>query len=532
MSDKEMRRKSYIESQTDSQRNSRISSHTERCINRIMLAGTGSGCGKTTVTCALLKAFVLKGIKATGFKCGPDYIDPMFHSEIIGTKSRNLDLFLCGENTVKYLLSENGKGADISVIEGVMGLYDGLGFTDDGFSANHIARATKTPEILVMGVRGKSLSLLAELSGYLNYAENNIKGVILNQCSSGMYPVYRKMIEEAFPDVKVYGYLPRIPGYLNYAENNIKGVILNQCSSGMYPVYRKMIEEAFPDVKVYGYLPRIPEAELGSRHLGLVTADEVADLKEKTEALGAAAVNSLDIEGILKLSQSAPALEFEEISVESVVFGKEKPRIAVAKDKAFCFYYEDNFRLLEKLGAEIVFFSPLKDEKLPEHISGLYLGGGYPEEHLKELSENRMMLREIKGAVLDGLPTFAECGGFMYLCQSIEKDGFVYETAGALPGSSHMTQGLVRFGYKTLTANRENLMCGKGDSIRCHEFHYSDSNCYGDGFTAEKGKRTWQTIQASETYFAGYPHLHLWGNIAFAENFVKACCAYGGKPWK
>lgn len=485
MSDKEMRRKSYIESQTDSQRNSHISSHTESPINRIMLAGTGSGCGKTTVTCALLKAFVLKGIKATGFKCGPDYIDPMFHSEIIGTKSRNLDLFLCGENTVKYLLSENGKGADISVIEGVMGLYDGLGFTDDGFSANHIARATKTPEILVMGVRGKSLSLLAELSGYLNYA-----------------------------------------------ENNIKGVILNQCSSGMYPVYRKMIEEAFPDVKVYGYLPRIPEAELGSRHLGLVTADEVADLKEKTEALGAAAASSLDIEGILKLSQSAPALEFEEISVKSVVFGKEKPRIAVAKDKAFCFYYEDNFRLLEKLGAEIVFFSPLKDEKLPEHISGLYLGGGYPEEHLKELSENRAMLREIKEAVLDGLPTFAECGGFMYLCESIEKDGFVYETAGALPGSSHMTQGLVRFGYKTLTANRENLMCGKGDSIRCHEFHYSDSNCHGNGFTAEKGKRTWQTIQASDTYFAGYPHLHLWGNIAFAENFVKACCAYGGKPWK
>lgn len=464
-----------------SDKESKMKSH----INRVMLAGTGSGCGKTTVTCALLKALVLKGVKTAGFKCGPDYIDPMFHSEIIGTKSRNLDLFLCGENTVKYLLSENGRDADVSVIEGVMGLYDGLGFTDDSFSANHIARVTKTPEILVMSVGGKSLSLLAELSGYLNYT-----------------------------------------------ENNIKGVILNQCSSGMYPVYREMIEETFPDVKVYGHLPNIPEAELGSRHLGLVTADEVADLKEKIKTLGEAAVRSLDLEGILKLSESAPTLEFEEIPVEPVVFGKEKPRIAVAKDKAFCFYYEDNFRLLEKLGAEIVFFSPLKEARLPEHISGLYLGGGYPEEHLKDLSENRAMLKEIKETVLDGLPTFAECGGFMYLCESIEKDGIVYETAGVLPGRSHMTRGLVRFGYKNLTANRDNLMCEKGDSIRCHEFHYSDTTCHGDGFTAKKGKRSWQTIQVAETYFAGYPHLHLWGNINFAENFVKACCVYGGKLWK
>ena len=172
-------------------------------LNRILITAPSSGSGKTLITCGIMEALKRRKMKVGAFKCGPDYIDPMFHSEIIGTKSRNLDLFLCGENTVKYLLAENGKGADISVIEGVMGLYDGLGFTDDDFSANHIARVTKTPEILVMGVRGKSLSLLAELSGYLNYAENNIKGVILNQCSSGMYPVYRKMIEETFPAVKV-----------------------------------------------------------------------------------------------------------------------------------------------------------------------------------------------------------------------------------------------------------------------------------------------------------------------------------------
>lgn len=451
--------------------------------NRIMLVGTGSGCGKTTVTCALLKALSLKGVEAASFKCGPDYIDPMFHSEIIGTKSRNLDLFLCGENTVKYLLSENGRHADISVIEGVMGMYDGMGFADDSFSANHIARITETPEILVMGVRGKSLSLLAELTGYLGFG-----------------------------------------------ENQVQGIILNQCSKGMYPVYKDMIETAFPAVKVYGYLPPIAQAELGSRHLGLVTAAEVDDLKEKIQALGEAGLASLDIDGILKLAETAPALETEPMELKSVT--EAKPRIAVARDKAFCFYYEDNLRLLEQLGAELVFFSPLKDSNLPEDICGLYLGGGYPEEYLTQLSQNVSMTASIRRAAEAKMPIFAECGGFMYLGETIEKNGIFYAMTGVLPGQFHMTEALVRFGYKTLTANRDNLLCKAGESIRCHEFHYSDTDCYGDSFTAAKGKRTWQTIQADSHLFAGYPHLHLWGNISFAENFVKACGAYGGDLWK
>ncbi len=452
-------------------------------VNRIMIVGTGSGCGKTTVTCALLKALLDTGQNPCAFKCGPDYIDPMFHTEIIGTPSRNLDLFLCGDEMVKYLLADAMEevNGSIAVIEGVMGMYDGIGFADDSYSANHIARITDTPQILVTGVRGKSLSLLAELTGYLNFAANNIKGVILNHCSSGMYPVYKKMIEENLP------------------------------------------------VKVYGYLPRIPEAEIGSRHLGLVTAEEITDLKDKIAVLGQVAAESLDMDGLMQLAQNAGELSWEIPQIQAVTEGT---RIAIARDKAFCFYYEDNFKLLRKLGAETVFFSPLTDSCLPQNISGLILGGGYPEEYLYELSENTDMLDAVRIAGEAGLPVYAECGGFMYLGKTITKDGQTFRMAGLISGNSHMTDGLVRFGYKTLTANCDNLMCQKGESIRCHEFHYSDTDCHGEGFTAVKGNRTWQTVQAEKSIFAGYPHLHLWSNPAFAENFVRACSTYeGGSPW-
>lgn len=448
-------------------------------INRIMLVGTGSGCGKTTVTCGLLQALSTAGVTATSFKCGPDYIDPMFHSEILGTKSRNLDLYLCGENTVKYLLSDNGKDADIAVIEGVMGMYDGLGFSDDTCSANHIARVTDTPEILITSVRGKSLSLLAELSGYIGFSENRIAGVILNHCSKAMYPYYKEMIEERL------------------------------------------------SVRCYGYLPPLPEVEIGSRHLGLVTAEEIDGLKEKMEILGRAAAESLDIDGILMLSKSAPELEYEEIPVPRVL---EKPvPIAVARDKAFCFYYEDSLTLLKRMGAELIFFSPLSDKELPEGVCGMILGGGYPEEYLEKLSKNRSMLKSIKNAADGGMPVYAECGGFMYLGESIEKEGRAYPMAGVLSGHSHMTRSLVRFGYKTLTANEDNLMCRKGESIACHEFHYSDSDVNGEGFTAKKGSRSWQAVCCSERIFAGYPHIHLWSNLSFGENFIRKCEAY---RWK
>lgn len=441
-------------------------------IPRILIGGSGSGCGKTTITCGLLSALKMKKLNIAAFKCGPDYIDPMFHSEILETSSKNLDVVLCDENTVKTLFSEGAKNADIAVIEGVMGIFDGVGFDDDIGSANHIARLIKAPELLVLNVRGKGHSLAAEAMGYIGFTDNNIKGFILNNCSSAMYPIYEKLILE---------------------------------KTGL---------------KCYGYMPSIPEAKIESRHLGLITAAEIDDLKDKIKVLGENALKTLNIDEIIRLAQSGEELLYTPIKIR-----KGKPvKIGIAKDKAFCFYYRDNLELLENLGAEFVEFSPIKDEKLPDDISGIIIGGGYPEVYIKEISENKSMKESIHSKCAEGIPVYAECGGFMYLGRSISDGDNTYETVGVINGNSHITKGLIRFGYKTLTANEDNLLCKKGESIKCHEFHYSDTDEYGDGFTSEnKRGKSWQTGVTTETMYAGYPHLHLWSNIKFAENFMDKC---------
>lgn len=444
---------------------------------RVLIGGTGSDCGKTTVVCSLLKALKDTGKNPAAFKCGPDYIDPMFHSEIIGTKSRNLDMYLCGEDMVKTILGENSSDDGIAVIEGVMGIYDGFGFDNDEFSANHIAKVTGTPEILVVNVRGKSSSLLAEISGYLNYFDNNIKGVILNRCTKGMYSVYKKSVEENL------------------------------------------------GIKCYGFLPKVEGAGIENRHLGLVTAGEISDLKTKVNLLGKAALECLDLDGIVELSESALEIEFEPVKVKETV--DEKVKIGVAKDKAFNFYYEDNFELLKKAGAEIEFFSPIEDEKIPEGVSGLIFGGGYPEVYAKELSENTAMLESVKNAAEKGMPIFAECGGFMYLGKSIDNGKETIRMTGVLESESHMTDSLVRFGYKTLEAKEDTVIASKGESIRCHEFHYSDSSDNGCAFSAvnRRGK-AFDCFVKYRNVLAGYPHIHFAGNPDFAVNFVCSCDKY------
>lgn len=453
---------------------------------RILIAGAGSGCGKTTVTCGLLSALKQRAVNTTAFKCGPDYIDPMFHSEVLGTKSRNLDVFLCGENTVKYLLDRDSDGSELSVIEGVMGIYDGAGFQDDTGSANHIARLTSTPELLVLNVRGKGLSLAAEAAGYLNFTENNIGGLILNNCSEAMYGIYKEMLKEKL------------------------------------------------GIDCYGFMPHIEEGEIGSRHLGLITADEIYDLKEKMARLGIAAESSLDIDGILALAAGASTLEYEKPELH--ITSGAKVRIAIARDKAFCFYYEDSLELLGEYGAELVPFSPLEDKGLPEDVRGVILGGGYPEVHAGRLSANKAMLDSVRKAADGGMPIYAECGGFMYLGKSIDDGENIYPMAGVVDSRFKLTNNLVRFGYKTLTANTENILCHKGDKIKCHEFHYSDTDEYGDCFTAVNSRgRRWKTTVASDNILAGYPHIHLWSRPEAAGNFVDKCRKFAegaGEPWK
>lgn len=450
-------------------------------IPRLLISAPASGTGKTMVTCALLKAFSDKGKKMASFKCGPDYIDPMFHKEVLGIDSYNLDVFLCGEEHVRTLLSHNAADADLALLEGVMGYYDGLAGISTEASAYDVARITETNVVLVMDCKGLSVSILPYLQGFVNYKKNSF----------------------------------------------IKGVILNRLSPMMYERMKTMIEKETP-LKVYGYLPIMKDCEIESRHLGLHLPKEEDQTKESLKKLSEQALKTLDLEGLFALAEESPELsvlsEKKESSFSESVVQEQKIRIAVAMDPAFCFIYQENLKILEKYGAELVPFSPITDKALPKNIAGLLLYGGYPELHAEALSQNRSMRESIRQAIQNGLPCIAECGGFMYLMEGIRTEaGKCYEMAGVLPGISYHTSSLKRFGYVTLS---EGTVFGeKVGTIPAHEFHYYDAEYCGDAWHAQKplSKRNWRCMVSTDTLFAGYPHIHYAGNEKVAEAFIKAC---------
>lgn len=451
-------------------------SHRTLKIPRILIAGTASGTGKTTVTCALLRALVWQGLKVAALKCGPDFIDPMFHREVIGAKSGNLDIFLSGEEGVKFLLAKNSENADISILEGVMGYFDGISFGSWEGSSYHIAKATQTPSVLIVNTRGMGRSLKAILRGFLEEGEGTLCGVIFDCCREEMYFSYRDVAKEL-------------------------------------------------RINSYGFLPPLPGALLKSRHLGLVTAREISDIDHKLDILGNAAKKSLDLKGLVDLALSAPPLSVQDLWRD---VKKNFPvRLGVAKDQAFCFYYEDELDLFIEFGAKIIFFSPLNDSALPQDLDGIYLPGGYPEEYCSTLSENSPMRKSIFTAVSAGMPTLAECGGFMYLLEKIKRgDGTSYPMVGALPGKAFMTDRLSRFGYKTIIALKDNLLCKKEEKLPCHEFHYSDSSNNGGDFFCEKRGKIEYMIHASESLFAGYPHFNLSVRPYNVERFLSKCMDY------
>ncbi len=445
---------------------------------RLMLCAPSSGSGKTTVTCALLRALKERGAAPAAFKCGPDYIDPMFHSEVVGVPSRNLDLFLMGEAPILRSLQENG-GA-ISLIEAAMGYYDGIAMGDDA-SAYRLAQLTSTPAVLVIDGRGRALSAAALVKGFADFR-------------------------------------PR---------SQLRGVIFNRVSPMLYPRLKELVERE-TGLRAYGFLPECPDCTIESRHLGLVTAAEIAGLQEKLDRLSALARQHLDIEGLTALSQTAPPLTVPPERLPAPVAGR--PRIAVARDKAFCFYYADALRLLERLGAELAFFSPLADAALPEGTAGLYLGGGYPELHAEALSENRPLLQAIREAIQSGLPTIAECGGFLYLHEALtDAAGQSRPMAGLLHASARSVGKLTRFGYITMTAQTAGLLCPTGASLNAHEFHYWDSTAPGEAFHAQKPQspRAWFCAHHTPTLYAGFPHVHLCGCPQAAGRFVEACMTRG-----
>lgn len=447
---------------------------------RVMLAAPRSGGGKTLLTCGLLQLLKERGKRLAAFKCGPDYIDPMFHREVVGVLAGNLDLFFTDGPTVRSLLAGQAEGCDMALIEGVMGFYDGIAGDQFEGSSYHLAGETETPVILVLDCRGAALSLAAEVKGFA----------------------------ELRPDA------------------GIQGVLLNRCSKGMYSILAGAIEE-HAGIPVLGYLPQDSRFVLESRHLGLVMTEELTGFRELLSQLADMLAKTVDIEKLLKIAQSAPPLEYTPFDLEPVT--GIQPRLAVARDRAFCFYYRENLELLEKLGVELVPFSPLTDRALPPGIQGLYLGGGYPELHAQQLAQNGEMLQSIRDAAADSMPIVAECGGFLYLQRELEDENSRrWPMAGVLPGTSTQEKRLRRFGYITLTAELDNLYCKKGEHIRAHEFHYWHSDCGGDAYTAKKPGRniTWPAMVATENMVAGFPHLYYPANTGFAKNFVAAMAAY------
>lgn len=438
---------------------------------RVMFAATRSGSGKTTVTCGVLAALKKQNIKVQAYKCGPDYIDPMFHRTVLGIDTRNLDTFFAGADAIGRILARDTKEADLVVMEGVMGYYDGVGGTTTMASSYELSKVTKTPVILVVDAKGASVTLAAIIRGIMEYKKDSrIAGVILNRVSPMFY-------------------------------SRIKHVIEAECG-----------------ISVLGYLPENASFAVPSRHLGLLQPEELQAQKDWVETVAEAVEKTVDINGIFEIATQAEMLQIQKATGET-----EKSkfpagyRIGVARDAAFSFYYRENLRMLEDMGATLVYFSPLTDAHVSE-VDALIFGGGYPELYAKQLYENQSMRASVWQALEAGMPCHAECGGFLYLGKSLaDAEGNVYEMVGFLDGAGFRTERLQRFGYVEL-APQEADAFAVNTVLRGHEFHYWDSTDCGDACLAWKPlskQKTYPCMVKKKGTFAGFPHLYYAG----AENF-------------
>ena len=463
-------------------------------MRRIMIASPSSGSGKTSITIALLNVLKKRGLNIVSFKTGPDYIDPLFHKNVLGVKSHNLDTFFTGKEKTLELFNEASDGADIAVMEGVMGLYDGLGGVLMEGSSYDLAAVTDTPVILIVNAKGMGKSVAALIKGFLSYDDKKL----------------------------------------------IKGVILNRTSKSFYSTIKEEIEKEL-GIRVLGFMPDKKEVSLSSRHLGLVTPDEVESINEIIEILSKELEENVDVDAVLKVADEAPGeapggatgVASVEASGENVVLTtnaetSNKPVIAISKDEAFCFLYKENVNELKKAGAEIKYFSPLYDKSLPNDADAVILVGGYPEEYLKILSDNESMMMSVKEAADKGMPVVAECGGFMYLHKIIkDKDGNEYKGVGIIDGECYYTGHLVRFGYVEIKEKKFNFLESNG-MIKGHEFHYYDSTYNGDDciITKAYSKKSYDAVIDKDNMWAGFPHLYYPSGGDWTMGLVKKAVKY------
>lgn len=522
--------------------------HMRKEFRKIVIAADRSGAGKTTVSCGLLAVLKKRGVKVQSFKCGPDYIDPMFHRRVLGVPSGNLDSFFTEAMTLREIFRARmaERRSELALVEGVMGYYDGLGGVSSRASTWEIAHILDAPTILVMDAKGASVSIAALVRGMMEFREN--RG----------------------------------------AQSGIRGLILNRVSPMFYPRLKSVIEEYCPGIEVLGYLPELPELKVPSRHLGLVEPEEIADFQRWTERVAAQMEESVEVERLLEIAgvdglnipqalgrdewnnlkcldmsayeigdddatdgqnlsgentwlqgndasvQAATCMTMDGGSIDRNTEGAKMPesrrvRIAVSEDEAFNFTYEENRALLRQLGAELVPFSPLHDEALPADVDGLLLSGGYPELYKDALHANASMRVSVAETVKHGLPTIAECGGYMYLLDAIEQ----VPMCGVLSGDAERKPRLVRFGYVEAETRRDSVLGPAGTVLRGHEFHRYDCDFNGADCTLTKpaaghgraatSARSYEGIYLTDSLAAGFPHFYYWSNPEALAHFLDSC---------
>lgn len=449
---------------------------------RVVVAAPATGQGKTTVATGLMAALAAAGHAVSGHKVGPDYIDPGYHALACGRPGRNLDPHLVGEELVPPLLLHGARGADVAVVEGVMGLYDGR-IGGAGFSSTaHVAALTRTPVVLVVDISRSSRSIGAVVHGMATWDPSvTVAGVILNQAGSA-----------------------------RHADEVRSSVAL----------------------PVLGVIPRDASIATPSRHLGLVTAAERGGAAEVVARLAEVVTEHVDLDAVLAIARSAPVLEAEPWSPGPAVEGRgapatsldttgPRPRVAVAAGRAFTFQYAETVELLAGHGCDVVTFDPARDAALPRGTSGLYLGGGFPEVHAADLAANTPLLREVRAAVLDGLPTVAECAGLLYLCRTL--DGA--PMAGVVDADAVMT-GRLTLRYPVATGAADTLLTRVGEQVTGHEFHRTTVT------PSTAGTPAWvvegeEVGFGSPTLHASYLHTHWAGHPQLAARFSEAVHAHG-----
>lgn len=453
---------------------------------RIIIAGTGSGVGKTTLTIGIMAALQKQGLSVQGFKCGPDYIDPAYHTAVTGRPSRNLDSWMVGREAVKEIFARGSRGSDISVIEGVMGMFDGKDpLTDDGSTAD-IGRILEAPVILVVNVASMARSAAAIVKGFQQFGHGD----------------------------------------------NIVGVIANRAGSeGHYKLVKQAIEQVC-GIPVLGYLPRDVNVELPERHLGLVPSIERGELRPFFDLLANLVSRHIDLDRLLDVAAAKPVESRP--SLFSVNLGTRQARvhIAIAKDAAFHFYYPENLELLEAAGARCLYFSPLAGEEVPADADGLYIGGGFPEEFAERLGNDEKVKASFRNRITEGMPTLAECGGFMYLTEQIvDTTGNACHMVGLVPGKVTMQKKLAALGYREITGTAGNFLLPPEGKARGHEFHYStyealDGAEEAPAFLSKGRFGTKLEGYAQGSLIAGYTHLYFASNPGLVDDWIQACERY------